>query len=124
MNEDVKEKWIAALRSGEYPQTSGVLRDQTGYCCLGVLCEIAVKEGVASAWEPSPDNAWSFAYGKQDERDKSFLPPSVQRWAGVDLPSPEVPVQIFDDEVGISLSALNDRGTSFEEIADLIEEYL
>lgn len=50
LNEDLMNKWILALRSGEYAQTRGVLRrdsehafDTTigpGYCCLGVLCDV------------------------------------------------------------------------------------
>jgi hypothetical protein len=37
MNQVIKEKWVAALRSGEYKQTKGYLRNKKGYCCLGVL---------------------------------------------------------------------------------------
>lgn len=42
MENTIKGKWVAALRSGEYEQTQGALvRDfETGnptYCCLGVL---------------------------------------------------------------------------------------
>lgn len=33
-------KWIEALRSGEYAQTTGRLQDFEGYCCLGVACEL------------------------------------------------------------------------------------
>lgn len=46
MNADLKAKWIAALRSGEYQQGSCALqsRDTAGrpaFCCLGVLCDVA-----------------------------------------------------------------------------------
>jgi hypothetical protein len=43
LNEELKAKWIAALRSGEYTQIKGVLRGANGegHCCLGVLCEVA-----------------------------------------------------------------------------------
>lgn len=34
------QKWLDALRSGEYPQTELVLKDENGYCCLGVAAEI------------------------------------------------------------------------------------
>lgn len=30
------QKWLDALRSGEYEQTMGVLSDGVGYCCIGV----------------------------------------------------------------------------------------
>lgn len=34
--------WLASLRSGKYKQGHGYLKDnQDGYCCLGVLCELA-----------------------------------------------------------------------------------
>jgi len=40
MNKDTKEKWVAALRSGEYRQCQGELKDSIGaHCCLGVLLE-------------------------------------------------------------------------------------
>jgi hypothetical protein len=45
MDQDIKDKWLAALRSGEYVQGSGLLRQTVGdtpkYCCLGVLCQVA-----------------------------------------------------------------------------------
>jgi hypothetical protein len=34
------QKWANALRSGKYQQTTCVLQDSKGYCCLGVACEI------------------------------------------------------------------------------------
>lgn len=40
--QDIKDKWITALRSGEYKQATGILYDRTkdSYCCLGVLGKI------------------------------------------------------------------------------------
>jgi len=35
-----KNKWIKALRSGEYEQDRGHLQTNDGYCCLGVACRI------------------------------------------------------------------------------------
>lgn len=40
MDAELKAKWIAALRSGEFKQTRGYLKDDAGYCCLGVLCKV------------------------------------------------------------------------------------
>lgn len=37
MPKEMKEKWLAALRSGEYKQSKGSLKTAKGYCCLGVL---------------------------------------------------------------------------------------
>ena len=43
MEASLKAKWIEALRSGKYKQAQSVLRhnDGSGYCCLGVLCDIS-----------------------------------------------------------------------------------
>ena len=41
MDKELKAKWVAALRSGEYRQAHGQLWDGTdGYCCIGVLCRL------------------------------------------------------------------------------------
>jgi hypothetical protein len=44
MKSDIKERWVTALRSGEYKQTTGSLNNGRGYCCLGVLCELLKDE--------------------------------------------------------------------------------
>jgi hypothetical protein len=40
MDMEVKQKWVTALRSGEYVQGDGYLHNKKKdtYCCLGVLC--------------------------------------------------------------------------------------
>lgn len=51
-------KWLEALESGRYKQAQGQLREAKmdkksyGYCCLGVLSNLAAKDGVGE-WEPS-----------------------------------------------------------------------
>lgn len=49
MNAKTKARWVKALRSGKYPQTTGALKvtaenaspeRPAGYCCLGVLREV------------------------------------------------------------------------------------
>lgn len=37
MKKETKDKWIAALRSGEYQQADRKLKNGSGFCCLGVL---------------------------------------------------------------------------------------
>lgn len=49
MRTAAKRKWVKALRSGEYSQCRESWRDDTGYCCLGVLLEI---NGEMSTNEP------------------------------------------------------------------------
>ena len=56
MKADLKQRWVDALRSGQYQQGFGRLHKQLSnksyFCCLGVLCEVAIKEGSIS-WYPA-----------------------------------------------------------------------
>jgi hypothetical protein len=47
------EKWVAALESGEFAQTQSQLYDPDtdAYCCLGVACEVARREGAIEWYE-------------------------------------------------------------------------
>lgn len=40
------KKWIKALRSGKYKQTTKTLQDDNGYCCLGVACKVLIPENL------------------------------------------------------------------------------
>lgn len=44
MDQELKRKWVEALRSGEYQQGNGKLCDNGRYCCLGVLYDIVVGD--------------------------------------------------------------------------------
>lgn len=42
MKRELRQRWIEALRSGRYKQTTGQIGTNKGpNCCLGVLCRIA-----------------------------------------------------------------------------------
>lgn len=68
MKQELKDKWIAALRSGEYQQGRAQLYDEaTGaFCCLGVLCKVAdiaisedgiscMVDGIEEGYKPLKD---------------------------------------------------------------------
>ena len=38
------KKWIKALRSGEYKQSTKRLQTDRGYCCLGVACKVLIPK--------------------------------------------------------------------------------
>jgi hypothetical protein len=123
VNPEVKTKWVAALRSGEYEQTTGTLSRDGAYCCLGVLCELAIKDGVEIEKHPTPGA--STRYGES----VGVLPWRVVSWAGVPDCDPDVQVPPKDDDQFATdewqaLSGVNDGGASFELIADLIEKSL
>lgn len=118
MKQEIKERWVEALRSGKYEQGTGSLTTGSGrYCCLGVLCDLAVADGAIEP--PIVVEAGMLAYGTRGETE--HLPRVVQRWAGLDQDSPEV---LVDPDEGSwqELVELNDNtGLNFHEIADLIE---
>jgi hypothetical protein len=133
MNPDVKQMWLKDLRSGEFEQGQGYLRAEDKYCCLGVLCEIAVREGVISPPEKAAYGDY-YRYGDDLSRDYLVLPQAVREWAGLEKAGPEVPVPpgfpedpCRDGSDVISLTELNDHAEmpySFPQLADLIEEHL
>lgn len=122
MNEDIKQEWLAALRSGEYRQAHEQLRNGDRFCCLGVLCDLHSKATGAGKWVDDryyPDNEPPWI---------DTLPEAVIEWAGLIDTSPSV-----DDDEGhqYPLAAFNDglesdelRPHTFEEIAALIEAQL
>lgn len=123
MKPEIKELWLAELRSGKRTQGQGALRTRSGReCCLGVLCDIAVGRGIGR-WEyDEGSNAQRFvSLDDPDDWAVGVLPESVQDWAGVNSSDPFV-----IDVVGarLRLSVRNDRGLTFAEIADMIERYL
>lgn len=108
---DVKELWVAALKSGEYVQGRFSLRKNSKFCCLGVLCDIAPF----GEWDEAlPDTPTSYLTEAPDTLNrKDFPPPSVLQWAGLSV------LECHD------LATLNDdEGADFEGIANYIKVHL
>lgn len=106
MNPEIKTKWIAALRSGSYKQTTGVLRDSRGYCCLGVLCDVVDPDKWVKASEVGDDFTQADI---NDERNQQLLPVRVMK------------ATCLHRNEQLALSQMNDTGSSFTAIADHIE---
>ena len=112
MDEVVKTKWVAALRSGEYKQDQGHLQTKFGFCCFGVLCDLHSKE-TGIQWE-------RLSYGGSAYGGLRGFPPSfVTEWADI---TDSLRVEI-DGEIK-TLDGHNDKGRTFLEIAQAIEEQL
>ena len=118
MKAKIKKMWVAALRSGEYSQTSEQLRSISGgFCCLGVLCDIYNNEHKRNYWEMC--NIYEEDYYFMGEWQ--FLPPKVWKWAGLSTSNPEVLVHNTEKP----LAVLNDDlKLDFNQMADLIEDQL
>ena len=134
MNKRRKKQWINALTSGRYEQGSGELCTPTNegdqFCCLGVLTNLYCesKEGRENG------AGWNIpkTVGKVNFRGKdSYLHPDVAKWAG--FQQNEImgfPKRSWGKDVVVNknkdnqirLSSLNDNGSTFEEIAAVIQE--
>lgn len=133
MKKSIANKWVKALRSGKYTQIKNNLTDGVGHCCLGVLCELYIKD--------TKDNI------KDDtcyDGETELLPPCVMKWAGMVYDDAEKGNEYANKACGtfligdkqVCLASWNDgqsrpfrnkdnsvvKGT-FENIADVIEEH-
>jgi hypothetical protein len=133
MNKDVARRWVDALRSGKYKQTTHRLaierNGEVSYCCLGVLCELAVEDGVIPPKTPRD------YYGEYEfDGDVSIPSLAVQEWSGLGKTGEDdyfvVPLtEEARERIGVQgdystghLPTLNDYlGFTFEDIANLIE---
>jgi len=105
MRPEVKQAWIEALLSEQYSPTIGRLRDEQGFCALGVLCDLHSRwTGVR--WEYKP--GWGYSYlGSQ-----GYPPIQVLHFADL---SPRVMRRIAD---------WSDLGMPFYRLANRIRRYV
>lgn len=109
------QKWVAALRSGNYQQARNTLRSLKGYCCLGVACEVYRIEHPGVDWQAMEvGTVFSF------ESYTRVLPDSVRDWLGLATHVGRYS-EDTDSTEDIDLTAANDSGLSFAAIADIIE---
>lgn len=136
MDPAIRVLWTTALRSGQYPQTTGLLcrtgdqrsfqctcpscvKRTAGYCCLGVLCELAVAAGIVERSNVDDETAPHAAYGIGGDWSARALPSAVMRWAGLSSDDPAV---VLPDGSSETLSCCNDvNRMTFLAIADVID---
>lgn len=112
MKEEIKKKWVDALRGGTYKQVFGALKSGDTFCALGVLCDQYIRERSDAKW----GNVCLIDSGGASY--VASLPPSIAAWAGLEARHPK----LLD---GTFIIDLNDRQKkNFNEIADLIERGL
>jgi hypothetical protein len=108
--EDFKQKWIAALRSGEYKQGQNALERKGEYCCLGVACAVSGVKDISFLS--------NYGYIDYDPTGKPELLKVPDLLRG-ENPVTKVLANMNDgrDETGTDDS----KRKSFSEIADYIE---
>ena len=95
-------KWVKALRSGKYQQARGVLYDGDGYCCLGVACAV-------NGFKPTEKYGYNY-FGN------SYQVLRGRQKTAIGLANEEG----MHGEDGVELTTLNDDGSTFKEIATII----
>lgn len=126
LNRENIVKWVADLRSGQFPQTQGHLRTKDGFCCLGVACETAITNGVpVQRTFPELDDEKTYFY----DGESGTLPDDVAEWLGFGTSNPEFTIH-YKDVMGLGyhdlvcLTELNDLAAlTFDQIADVIEYF-
>jgi len=124
MNQEIKAKWVAALKSGKYPQGAFKLNSRGSYCCLGVLCEIAKEAGIVDSRLNITNVTEYFSTTDVYQGDDTILPRVVADWAGLETCSPDVDVTASITAARRPLTTVNDRGVPFTEIAEMIDRSL
>lgn len=116
-----RRQWVAALRSGEFKRGKTALRQKAEdgeetYCCLGVACELAVRDGVIP---PAQDNG---TYLYRYVTSTGYLPEEVRDWLGLDSTAGDLQFPVSRHAGVYNLALANDEyGWDFERIADAIE---
>lgn len=122
MNDNAKA-WVKALRSGDYKQGRGKLRDGSLFCCLGVACDLAIKAGLVS--ERGHPFYWGCAAvgddyvsdGDPDFNRSGNLPFRVMEWLGLRTQSGHMLNGKFLVDINDDIMSPSD----FNKIADIIE---
>lgn len=116
MDSKVKALWVCSLRDGSFKQGKSIMRDlDEHYDAVGVLCELAVSAGVippAKRYDKASGAQHFFGYQYQDGKHHTAtrVPKAVHEWAGIGYWTCN------------HIQTMNDKGWSFEKIADYIEE--
>lgn len=109
-----RAEWVTALRGNRYPQGRGRLRNDVGYCCLGVAEDVRGCEWIRFM----STGPWVVPIaGQINGTSHSFLTPDAMNWYGVTLNDPFV---LTTSGTIQTLSKLNDYQVSFTRIADAI----
>lgn len=98
------KEWTKALRSGEYPQCVGTLHNESGYCCLGVETDLAIKAGMADGkWvgDEIVGSNYSFLRFGRDENlyESSSMPDTVAEYVGLIHTNPQITILFKDDSL-------------------------
>jgi hypothetical protein len=122
---EIKQRWLNALRSNNYKQGQGQLRQNDSYCCLGVLCDV-VKDDL-DIYVHSEANEFTGDIHYFFNHEEELLPNHLLEDCCEKIPDGinHGNIRVYYNDMLKGLSDLNDTEClSFTEIADLIEAQL
>ena len=118
--EKVYDLWIAALESGEYKQAKGKLKTYEGFCCLGVLCDLAIKDGSGMRW----DKHTNLKVGSAEHYYDLMPPGFLCEYLGLTECDNNHVYASYSPVKAVELAEMNDAGDTFEEIAKHIRKVI
>ena len=113
-----RQKWVKALRSGDYEQGYGLMRTKDDkYCVMGVACDISglgewkLGRGVGGYYSEA------YAYKIEEAMHFGYLSIDVADYYGLN----EENGSYWKNEVLSTLTSENDEKVSFNDLAYIIE---
>lgn len=107
----LKEKWLTALKSGEYKKGKSTLykKSNNTFCCLGVLCKITDNLKILNGCA---------GYIEKEYLDNNNIPEFLVYDAIKES-------RLFElQKIYRKLAVLNDHSETFEEVIEYIEQNL
>lgn len=115
MKPEYKARWAAALRSGQYKQTTQTLASKGCFCALGVACDLFAKEAGVEVKVKATGQSYDGSLASLPLKLQEYL--ELNGWGGF-----KEPIRIKDRD-RYDVVALNDEAKlTFPEIADIIEK--
>ena len=99
--------WATVLETNARPQAQGVLAEREKRCCLGVLCDLAITQGIIESY-----NA------------EGVVPTPVLEWIGMSHFSLSLDDDGYDPNAAVTYAGYNDQynALSFKQIAAKVRE--
>ena len=111
MRPEIKQKFLEALRGGQYRKCKSVLKNNDSFCASGVLCDLHAQ-----------DTGGKWVYDTYLNQ-AAVAPGIVHEWAGFGAEEyPTLVATVGRNTFPRGLESLNDNGLTFLQIADLIEQ--
>jgi hypothetical protein len=113
-----QEAWLQALESDEFTKTKGALERKGSFCCLGVGCIVAERHGVRV--QRHSEEQLSLYGMKENPLIGGNLDhqSEVRKWLGLRTSTGDE--YLGTAPTGTALTAMNDKGMTFKEIAQII----